>query len=225
MFVYQKDSKLNITFIDDNPVTNPEIILDIVDDNKLSVNNFIVDAINPVEIVENTVYTEAQTIDTAKTVVLNGHTISIPEDTAGDGVYHVVEGGYLTIEGPGVIDGVGKNNYNMAIWADGGTVVINGGHFTNKGATATKDPSHFDLIYAKNGGVVEINGGYFECETPKWTLNNNDAKPGKFVVRGGTFVGFDPSFTDTEPVGANNNFVAPGYKSVYCDGCYKVVKI
>lgn len=224
MFVYSKHGKLNINFDGNKPVDNPSIVLSMTEDCKLTFNDKIVEPIEAIELTEDVVYTTAETIDSAKTVVLNGNKISVPEDTNGDGVYHVVAGGYLTIEGEGVIDGVGNNDYNMAIWADGGHVVINGGHFTNKGATGSSGSDHFDLIYAKNGGVVEINGGYFECETSQWTLNNNDKAPGNFIVRGGTFVGFDPSNTTTEPSGANNNFVAEGYKSIYQDGCYKVIK-
>ena len=112
----------------------------------------------------------------------------------------------------------------MDIWADCGDVTINGGTFTNKGAVADDDPLHFDLIYAKNGSIVEINGGEFICETPQWTLNNNDSKPGQFIVKGGRFFQFDPSNTKTEPVGANNNFVAEGYKVVQDGDWFIVVK-
>jgi len=146
-------------------------------------------------------------IDKDVTIDLNGKKLTLPEDTDGSGVFHVTSG-TLTIEGPGCIDGVGKNDYNIAIWADGGNVVINGGIFTNVGATATNDPSHFDLIYSKNGSTVEINGGFFRCATPKWTLNKHDSTPSEIIVRGGTFVEYDPSNSETEnPVA---NFVVEG---------------
>ena len=154
----------------------------------------------------------AVVIDKQITLDLNGYTITVSNDTIGDGVFHVVAGGQLTINGQGTINGVGNNNYNIAIWADGGNVIINGGTFTNVGATSTNNTEdHFDLIYVKNGSVVEINGGTFIAQTPKWTLNNNDSKPGEIIVKGGSFYNFDPSNTATEPVGANNNFVANGY--------------
>ena len=140
------------------------------------------------------------------TINLNGKTISAPSDTAGDGVFHVVAGGVLTINGEGTIDGVGNNNYSMAIWADGGEVVINGGTYTNVGAGAD---NHYDLIYAKNGGSVEINGGTFTCQTPFWTLNKNDKTNGTITVKGGTFTGYNPSVSNTENPTAN--FVAAGY--------------
>ena len=141
------------------------------------------------------------------TINLNGKTVSALSDTFGDGVFHVVSGGVLTINGEGTIDGVGNNNYSMAIWADGGKVVINGGTYTNVGAG---EEDHYDLIYAKNGGSVEINGGTFTCQTPFWTLNKNDQTNGTITVKGGTFTGYNPSVSNTENPTAN--FVATGYE-------------
>ena len=150
-------------------------------------------------------------IDKDVNLDLNGKNLTVKEDTDGSGVFHVT-GGTLTIDGKGTINGTGMNDYNMAIWADGGNVVINDGTFTNEGATATFDSDHFDLIYAKNGAAVEINGGFFRCATPKWTLNKNDSTPSTIIVKGGTFVDYDPSNSETEnPVA---NFVADGYKVV-----------
>ena len=151
-------------------------------------------------------------IDKDVHLVLDSKEISISEDTVGDGVFHVTSG-TLTIDGAGTINGVGKNDYNMAIWADGGNVVINSGVFTNAGATAEIDPAHFDLIYVKNGATVEINGGFFRCETPKWTLNKHDSSESSIVVKGGIFVNYDPSNSETEPGGAVS-FVAEGYEVV-----------
>lgn len=156
---------------------------------------------------------------------LNGQTLTVTNDTVGDGVFHVTEGGALTIDGTGTINGVGNNDYNMAIWADGGDVVINGGTFTNEGATASSDPTHMDLIYAKNGSTVTINGGTFKCQTPAWTLNCHDAgyQAGttKIIVKGGSFYQFDPSNCNSE--GANTNFVADGYQVVQNGDWYTVV--
>ena len=148
-------------------------------------------------------------VNKAATINLNGKTITVTNDTVGDGVFHVVENGVLTINGEGTINGVGKNTYNIAIWADGGKVVINGGTYTNVGAG---DDDHYDLIYVKNGGIVEINGGTFKAQTPKWTLNICDKTGGSFVVMGGTFQdGFNPGATETEPNSANNDFIPAGY--------------
>lgn len=160
-------------------------------------------------------------VETDTTLNLNGKEITVKEDTIGDGVFKVTSG-ILTIEGEGTINGVGKNDYSMAIWADGGNVIINGGNFTNVGAG---EHDHYDLIYVKNGGCVEINGGTFECQTPRWTLNSHNTLPGTIVVKGGTFINYNPaeSYTDEnneEP----SNFVAPGYKVVEeSEGVFVVV--
>lgn len=157
------------------------------------------------------------------TIKLNSNEISIPEDTEGNGVFKVVNG-TLTLEGKGTINGVGKNDWNMALWAtEDGKIVINDGYYTNVGATAEVDSTHFDLIYASGNGQVEINGGEFECQTPAWTLNikDKDRATANIVVKGGKFHGFDPSNCASE--GPNTNFVAPGYKVVESDNIFSVV--
>ena len=157
------------------------------------------------------------------TVITNNGVITVSEDTVGDGVFMVTEG-TLTLDGNGTINGLGKNDYNMAIWAkDNGKVVINNGYFTNVGAAAENDPSHFDLIYASGNAQIEINGGEFKCETPKWTLNikDKDRATASIVVKGGKFHGFNPAACDVE--GPNTNFVAPGYKVVEEDGVFVVM--
>ena len=149
----------------------------------------------------NDVATDAAFVITKKvTIDLNGKTIAATQaDTEGNGVFWVKTGGELTLNGEGTINGVGGNAYNIAIWADGGKVIINGGTYTNEGAQDDgPDGAHFDLIYAKNGGSVEINGGTFKCQTPNWTLNKNDKTEGSFVVNGGTFYGYNPKVNNTE---------------------------
>ena len=160
---------------------------------------------------------------TIDSVITNDKTISISEDTVGDGVFKATSG-TLTLNGKGTINGVGKNDWNMAIWAtENGKVIINDGYFTNEGATATNDPEHFDLIYASGNGQIEINGGEFKCETPKWTLNikDKDRATASIVVKGGKFHGFYPSNCEVE--GPNTNFVAPGYKVVEENDVYTVI--
>lgn len=224
MFIYQnKDRDICITFKNNTPVENPEYVIHI-DDDQIVINGETVETGNNVVVSDNIVYETAVEINDNVNLYLNGKTISIPNDTEGNGVYRVTEGGHLVINGNGTVNGVGKNDYNIAIWADGGNVTINGGTFTNVGATASVDPAHFDLIYAKNNSVVEINGGYFDCQTPRWTLNLNDKNPGKIIVKGGTFVNFDPSAAETEP-GGLTNFVAEGYKVIQEGSLYSVVKI
>ena len=173
--------------------------------------------------VSNSVDAPTGFIVSTDTVITNNSEISISEDTVGDGVFKVVNG-TLTLNGKGTINGLGKNDYSMAIWAtDNGKVVINDGYFTNVGAYSETDGEHFDLIYASVNGEVEINGGEFKCETPKWTLNikDKDRATAKIIVKGGKFHGFDPSNCLTE--GEGTNFVAEGYKVVEENGIFTVI--
>jgi phage baseplate assembly protein gpV len=159
----------------------------------------------------------------ADTVITNNAEITIKEDTVGDGVFKAIEG-TLTLNGGGVINGLGNNAYSMAIWAtENGKVVINDGYFTNVGAYSENDGEHFDLIYASGNGQIEINGGEFVCETPRWTLNikDKDRTTASIIVKGGRFHGFDPSNCNVE--GEGTNFVAPGYKVIEEDGVFVVM--
>lgn len=162
----------------------------------------------------------AITVDT--TIVNNGE-ITIKEDTVGDGVFTVTNG-TLTLNGKGIINGLGKNDWSMAVWAKkNGRVIINDGYFTNVGAKSAEDSEHFDLIYASGNAQIEINGGEFKCETPKWTLNikDKDRATASIVAKGGKFHGFNPADCDVE--GPNTNFVAPGYKVVEEEGIFVVM--
>ncbi|MBE6768969.1 MAG: hypothetical protein E7549_08740, partial [Ruminococcaceae bacterium] len=153
---------------------------------------------------------KAITVNTAVVLNLAGYSISATElDTVGDGVFYVPAGGDLTINGEGTINGVGGNNYSMAIWANGGKVTINGGTYTNVGAG---DEDHYDLIYVKNGGEVVINGGTFIAHTPVWTLNSHDTLKGTFTVNGGKFYKYDPANNITE--NPTKVWVADGFDTV-----------
>ena len=159
----------------------------------------------------------------ADTTIVNNGEITIKEDTVGDGVFTVTNG-TLTLNGKGIINGLGKNDWSMAVWAkENGKVIINDGYFTNVGAKSAEDSEHFDLIYASGNAQIEINGGEFKCETPKWTLNikDKDRATAAIVVKGGKFHGFNPANCEVE--GPNTNFVAPGYKVVEKDGIFTVM--
>ena len=162
------------------------------------------------------------TVTTDTNITVCG-TISVSEDTEGNGVFMVTEG-TLTLDGDGTVNGLGNNDWSMALWAkENGRIVINGGYYTNVGASSENDPEHFDLVYASGSAQIEINGGEFKCETPKWTLNikDKDRATASIIVKGGKFHGFDPSNCEVE--GKGTNFVAPGYKVVEENGVYTVI--
>lgn len=108
---------------------------------------------------------------------------------------------------------------NTAVWVNSidAKVIINDGVFTISGLAVNedgvKDTGHIDLIYC-SAGTIEINGGWFEgADSDVWLLNCKDAayKDGtaKIVVKGGTFVNFDPSNCVSE--GEGTSFVPEGY--------------
>lgn len=137
--------------------------------------------------------------DKALTIDLNGKTVKSTGND-GNGVFWVKNDGVLTLEDSseaktGTVDGNGTSEYKMAIWADGGSVVINGGNYIN---VNNGPDDQYDLIYVKHGGSIEINGGTFVCQTPRWTLNSHNTEKGTFEVKGGTFKDFNPAEVDTD---------------------------
>ena len=175
--------------------------------------------------------TSAIVIDYEVLFDLNSYKISIPNDEVGDGVFHVIDG-HLTIDGNGIVDGASQfNDYGMVVWADGGDVTINSGHFINLGTKTIENNgiivNNNEVIYAKNGSVVEINGGTFEGANPRWTLNSHNTEKGTIIVRGGKFFKFDPSYADTEDNGQGVivDYMEKGINYyVYYDGRYNVIE-
>lgn len=93
-----------------------------------------------------------------------------------------------------------------AVWANNGHVIINGGIFESYGPNTSNDGE--ELIYAHGeNALIEINGGFFRRDTPDLTLNELNSG-GTILVRGGTFVNFDPSN------GNDGNYVDDGYKVI-----------
>ena len=113
---------------------------------------------------------------------------------------------------------MGNNNYNIAIWVNGGHVTLNGGTYTNEGAG---EDDHYDLIYVK-GGSLTINGGTFKGQTPAWLVNTHDGHrdSSTIIINGGTFYGFNPANNATENAGTN--YVADGYIVVERHGVYTI---
>ena len=114
-----------------------------------------------------------------KTIVANGD------------AFVVGQGGTLILNGSGYVKAGNEVGNWVAVWANGGMVVINDGNYT-VGLDNTDSNS---CIYAKNGGQVIINGGTFSHEIPVSGNNygmplqvNNDDSQGKIIVNGGVFV-------------------------------------
>ena len=164
---------------------------------------------------------------------LNGHDISYPTDTVGDGIFCVSGDAELTINGNGVIDAASQaNDYSMAVWAlENGKVTINGGTFTNVGAKDFEDadpenpgapltPNNNELIYARDNAVITINGGKFignyQNETYggdiiRFVLNIKDKHAAQIIVKGGEYRQYNPAASLSENPQAN--FVADGFES------------
>ena len=120
--------------------------------------------------------------------------------------------GNLTITG-GTFAAKANDCYVMDV-RDGGYLTIEDGKFNG----------NVDAIYVEKGTAI-IEGGFFDIQqkltgnTPeaqyKTLLNCNDANynagRAKIIVKGGTFVNFDPS---NNPEGEGTSFVADGYKVV-----------
>ena len=135
---------------------------------------------------------------------------------------------------------MGNNNTNfVALIVDANTTInatanggidtgVNGGYGLNvrKGATLTINNGYYygggTTVQVQEGTLV-INGGTFACEpyaNPTYGYNfmincvDSAYKNGtaKVIIKGGTFVNFDPSNCSAE--GAGTNFVADGYKVI-----------
>lgn len=106
-------------------------------------------------------------------------------DTGTNGGYgiNVLSGANLTINGGNYYGG------GTAVQVQEGTLTINGGHFAVE--------PYSDSRYGYNFLLNCIDSAYKDGTA-------------KIVVKGGTFVNFDPSNNSAEGVGTN--FVAPGYK-------------
>lgn len=180
---------------------------------------------------------EPATIETEMLIDLNNKTITgglfaesnggVSEGNSDSYVFWVKKGGELIIDGDGIIK-TQSAKYAMAVWAQGGTVIINGGKFYNEGEGS-------DLIYASAGGKIYIYGGEFHPNKKQEgvdgtanscsALNIKDIDRGisEIKVYGGKFYNFDPANNLSE--GPNTNFVAEGYKSVEVEpNVWEVVK-
>ena len=162
---------------------------------------------------------------------LNNHMITVMPWTEDDGSTNSyafwVKNGKLTINGEGTVS-ANASQYAMAIWANGGSVEINGGNYYNEGKGS-------DLIYASGKSNIVINNGYFEpCisdhsepgtkeDYSALNIKDKDVKTCSIKVYGGTFFGFNPA--DNLSENPKVNFVADGYEVVKNEMLYTVQKM
>ena len=166
------------------------------------------------------------------TLDLSGNKISVQHDEttnfgSASPVLMAVTDGTLTIEGDGEINCEAGDQQVYGINVNGGNVVVNDGKFYGA----------ITAIQVQKGSLV-INGGFFDmaptCKAlvphyAKYVINCIDANykngTAKIIVKGGTFVNFDPS---ANPEGAGTTYVADGYSVISeqhgADIWYTVVK-
>ena len=145
---------------------------------------------------------------------LNGFTVKGITAAYGDRSAVVARdaGTVLTLKGEGTVTGsTTKSGYtNTAVRADSGAkVIIKDGTYT----TGLDYKKNYNSVILANGGTIEIDGGFFYNyqNYAGWVLNCQDNVAGSaIIVRGGTFVNFDPSNNDSD--GKGTNYVADGYK-------------
>lgn len=118
------------------------------------------------------------------TLDMNSKTIT----SSGDGIE--VVGGTLTITGSGSVNAGTTGGQWVAVWANGGNVVIENGTYS---VVADKNNTTNDCIYAK-GGQITINGGIFSNVGTYVPSNggvvinaNNDVANSTITINGGTF--------------------------------------
>lgn len=151
------------------------------------------------------------------TVNLNGHTVSRAQSaewivdssnstfTSAYALFNAEDAGTIIINGPGTLNSVSNtSDYNMAVWArNGGTVIINGGTYTNVGGKMYEDNgttiNNGELIYSSGGGKITINDGTFKGMNSTFMLNLKDNTGSKIVVNGGTYSACAPGGDDLLP--------------------------
>ena len=164
--------------------------------------------------------------DTAENVVVDKDlTIDLGDYTLSSGdndvVFTVKKGNVIINAGKGGIRG-GSGSDNIAIKVTEGNLTINGGNYYVGGDAGGLGNS---TVYIAGKGTVTINGGVFETEKSwkdfYYVLNIQNKKTGTFIVKGGTFVKYNPAVGDDNMHG---NFVAAGFYSIKEGNVYTVSK-
>lgn len=177
---------------------------------------------------QNVYLGQALTVPAGKTLslTLEGYDITAPNTDA------LVAEGTLTITGNenSVVyagSDPSKTGSVCAVWANGGTVTIDGGHYK---VGQDKEGKRNDCIYAgynaeNKGGTITINSGKFEFVWGNGTKNYANAYNGdqfllncadkaiytaSIIVNGGSFKNYAPSYEDVTPSGRADNEIQLG---------------
>ena len=163
------------------------------------------------------------------TLNMNGKTIKNTKDIWSDNEWSLVsaqKGSSMTIDGNGTFNAKENDCYAVDV-RDGSTVTIKNGTFVG----------NIHAVYVLEGTAI-IEGGTYSVQqkypvaskADEFVLNCYDANrangTAKIIVKGGTFINFNPA--DCQAEGAHTNFVAPGYtvksEKKGSDTYYTVVK-
>lgn len=171
---------------------------------------------------ERTNASDRCTISKETTLKLNS-TLTVPgslEDSNNWAALYINSNLTIDASENGGIDCHDKTDENASY--SGGPYV---GHIAGEGITVTVNGGKYyggGTIFNVEKGTLIVNDGFFKVypdigtEDYRYTLNCIDANykngTAKIIVKGGTFVNFDPSNNAAE--GESTNFVADGYKVV-----------
>ena len=129
----------------------------------------------------------------------------------------------VTLNGNGKVVVSPEVGFCQAVWAYEGTVVINGGEYTQN--IPSEDSEAYSLIYASKGGIVYINGGTFKAgneATLPYLINcqdkSGDTVNGTIIISGGKFFNFDPSSTNSKDVASGELQIADGCSVISYEG-------
>lgn len=167
-------------------------------------------------------------VDKDLTIDLGDYTISNDCKVANSAVVTVNSGNLVLNANKGGIYGGEGSSYKALIVNNAATVTINGGNYTVGGdGSGSSYGEGNETIAIYGSGDIVINGGTFSSEKDwnifYYVLNVKNGKTGTFVVKGGTFIKYNPAVGDDNMHG---NFVPEGYRSVdNGDGSYTVKKL
>ena len=167
-------------------------------------------------------------VDKDLTIDLGDYTISNDCKVANSAVVTVNSGNLVLNANKGGIYGGEGSSYKALIVNNAATVTINGGNYTVGGdGSGSSYGEGNETIAIYGSGDIVINGGTFSSEKDwnkfYYVLNVKNGKKGTFIVKGGTFINYNPAVGDDNMHG---NFVPAGYRSVdNGDGSYTVKKL